>query len=63
MCKIKPIDLKLNLDALTKEVIFDLIPGNKETFKKSERIKIIADLKNVPEVYINIYEFNSTNYY
>lgn len=30
---------------------------------KNERIKIIADLKNVPEVFIHIYEFNSENYY
>jgi len=61
--KVKRKDILIDLEALEKEVIFDLIPGNPKVFAPQERVKIKAELKNTPEVIVNIYEFNSENYY
>jgi len=60
---VKQKDLVVNLEELEREVVFDLIPGNPSLFKKSDWVRIIAEVKNTPEVFISIYEFNSENYY
>lgn len=50
-------------DKLASQVIIDLLPCNKEVFKPDEKVKIVAELKNVPKMHIKIFEFNSLNYY
>lgn len=36
---------------------------NASTFKREERVKLSLMLKNVPTLYVKIFEFNSENYY
>jgi hypothetical protein len=50
-------------EKLANSVIIELLEYNKEEFKPEDRVKINAELKNVPTVHIKIFEFNSLNYY
>lgn len=50
-------------DKLASHVIIELLSWNKKVFKPEEKVKIIAELKNVPKMHIKIFEFNSLNYY
>jgi len=43
--------------------LIELLQSNQPIFKPEERVRIVAELKNVPQLYVNIYEFNSENYY
>ncbi|CAI2378280.1 unnamed protein product [Moneuplotes crassus] len=55
-------DLK-KFENLSNQVLIDLLECNKDVFKKEERVKIIADIKNVQTLHVKIFEFNSENYY
>jgi hypothetical protein len=48
---------------LGKQVLIDIVDINKEHFKPDERVKLTVDLKNVPSLYIKVFEFNSLNYF
>ena len=56
-------DTGIDFEALAKEVKIELVDSNKPVFKREERVRIVAELKNVPQLYVHIYEFNSENYY
>lgn len=44
-------------------VKIELIESNAQVFKKEDRVRLHAELKNVPTLYVKIFEFNSENYY
>ena len=50
-------------EKLAKEVHIKIFDSNKDKFKKDETVKINIELKNVPTLYIKIFEFNCENYY
>lgn len=45
-------------EKLKDEVKIELLDCNKELFKKEDRIQIVAELKNTPQLYVKIYEFD-----
>ena len=50
-------------EILAKKVEIELVESNKPMFKPDERVRIVTELKNVPTLYVKIFEFNSENYY
>lgn len=46
------------LEDLKDKVIVELLNCNRELFKKTDRVQIVAELKNTPQVYVKIYEFD-----
>ena len=50
-------------ELLAKKVMIDIMDFNASTFKREERVKLSLMLKNVPTLYVKIFEFNSENYY
>ena len=50
-------------EQLAKKVMIDILDFNAQTFKRQERVKLSLQLKNVPTLYVKIFEFNSENYY
>lgn len=50
-------------ETLAKKVEIELVDSNKPVFKPEERVRIVTELKNVPTLYVKIFEFNSENYY
>jgi len=55
-------DLK-RFETLSNKVLIDLLECNQDVFKTDERVKIVANIKNVSSLHIKIFEFNSENYY
>lgn len=53
----------VDFESLNKQVLIELLQSNKSVFKKEERVRLVTELKNVPQLYVHIYEFNSENYY
>jgi len=45
-------------ETLKDKVIIDLLQCNKEVFKKGDRVQIVAELKNTPQIFVKIYEFD-----
>ncbi|MBK8156620.1 MAG: hypothetical protein IPK55_11785 [Streptococcus sp.] len=45
------------------KVFMTILPSNKEVFQRKERVVLHLEMKNVPKVYIKIFEFHSENYY
>ena len=45
-------------ETLKDKVIIDLLDCNREVFKREDRVKIVAELKNTPQLYVKIYEFD-----
>ena len=43
---------------LKDKVMIELLESNKEVFMKDDRVRIIAELKNTPQLYVKIYEFD-----
>jgi hypothetical protein len=50
-------------EKLAKQVMIQILEFNPELYKRDERVKISLELKNVPTLYVKIFEFNSENYY
>lgn len=48
---------------MNKQTLIDLPDLNKVNFKPDERVKLTVDMKNVPSLYIKVFEFNSLNYF
>lgn len=42
---------------LRDKVLIELLDCNKELFKKEDRVQIVAELKNTPQIFVKIYEF------
>lgn len=40
-----------------------ILPTNKELFNRAENVTLTLELKNVPKIFVKIYEFHSENYY
>ena len=45
------------------EVILRFQDSNKESFKVDEKVVLYLELKNIPELTIKIFEFNTETYY
>lgn len=60
--KPKAYDLE-HLEDLGNRVFMTILPTNPEVFGKKERVTLNLELKNVPTVYVKIFEFHSENYY
>ena len=45
------------------EVIVRFKETNKEKFKVTDAVNLILELKNVPELVIKVFEFNTETYY
>lgn len=56
-------NLGINFEDLAKEVMIELVDANRPVFRPEERVRLVVELKNVPQLFVNIYEFNSENYY
>ena len=52
-----------NASYLSKQVLIGFEDSNQTTFKIGERVKLNLFIKNVPTLYIKIFEFNSVNYF
>lgn len=50
-------------EALAKKVLINILDFNSQIFRRDERVKLFLELKNVPTLYVKIFEFNSENYY
>jgi hypothetical protein len=50
-------------EIMFNKVLIDILQCNKDVFKKEDRVKLVAEIKNVSILYINIFEFNCENYY
>ena len=50
-------------ERLTNQVLIDLLECNKSVFKMEDRVKLVAEIKNVQTLHVKIFEFNSENYY
>ena len=50
-------------ELLAKKVMIQILDFNPEIYKKNDRVKLHLELKNVPTLYVKIFEFNSENYY
>ena len=50
-------------ELLAKKVLIQILDFNQDSFKRDERVKLSLELKNVPTLYVKIFEFNSENYY
>ena len=61
--EVSEADLKLLPHGLNKKVLIDLPDINKMHFKPDDRVQLTVDLKNVPSLYIKVFEFNSLNYF
>lgn len=48
---------------LQTNVMIELCSFNRESFRPDETIKLAVDLKNVPTLYVKVFEFNSLNYF
>ena len=55
--------LEINFEQLAKEVQILLVDSNEPNFKEEEWVRLVVDLKNVPTLFVKIYEFNSESYY
>ena len=59
-------DDELNLiyaSSLTKQVMIELDDSNKDSFGVEDRVRIVTELKNVPKLYVKVFEFNTLNYF
>ena len=59
-------DDELNLiyaSSLTKQVLIELDDSNKDSFGVEDRVRIVTELKNVPKLYVKVFEFNTLNYF
>lgn len=45
-------------ETLKDKVLIELLDCNKEVFKKEDRVQIVAELKNTPQLYVKVYEFD-----
>ena len=52
-----------DIEQLMKQVILMLCKSNKESFNINDDIELNLEIKNVQNLYINIYEINTENYY
>ena len=48
---------------LTKQVLIELDDSNKDSFGVKDRVRIVTELKNVPKLYVKVFEFNTLNYF
>ena len=60
--KKEKIDAK-KFENLTNLVLINLLECNADWFKKGDRVKLVAEIKNVSTLHVKIFEFNSENYY
>eukprot|EP00826_Nyctotherus_ovalis_P061594 TRINITY_DN877_c0_g3_i1.p1 TRINITY_DN877_c0_g3~~TRINITY_DN877_c0_g3_i1.p1 ORF type:complete len:1387 (-),score=537.00 TRINITY_DN877_c0_g3_i1:3078-7238(-) len=51
------------LESLGSKVRIKLQPDNKECFKVGEEVKVKVELKNVPTLFVKVFEINLENYY
>ena len=51
------------INNLMQEIILNFLPHNKQNFKIEEDIELFLEIKNIQNLYINIYEINTENYY
>lgn len=51
------------LEELGNRVLMTILPTNKELFNRAENVTLTLELKNVPKIFVKIYEFHSENYY
>jgi hypothetical protein len=56
------VDTKV-YEIMLNKVLIDILQCNKDVFKKEDRVKLVAEIKNVSTLYIKIFEFNCENYY
>lgn len=50
-------------EQLAKKVMIQILDFNPDLYKRNDRVKLHLELKNVPTLYVKIFEFNSENYY
>lgn len=55
--------VNINASALSKQVLIEFTDANRNYFKVDERVKVVVDIKNVPTLYVKVFEFNSLNYF
>ena len=51
------------INELMAEIILNICPHNKKQFNINEDIELFLEIKNISQLYINIYEINTENYY
>ena len=54
---------KGTIEQLSKKVEIDLCPHNKDIFKLGEEVELYVYLKNIPTLFIKVFEINTENYY
>ena len=54
----------IEINELMNEIILNINDyNNKKTFSITEEVEIFVEIKNISQLYINIYEINTENYY
>lgn len=43
--------------------MIDITDYNKSEFKRADPVKVSVNLKNTPELFVKLYEFNTETYY
>jgi len=54
---------KGTIEKLSKKVEIDLCHHNKDIFKLGEEVELYVYLKNIPTLFIKVFEINTENYY
>lgn len=45
-------------EELREKVLIEILDCNKEAFKKEDRVQLVLELKNTPQLYVKVYEFD-----